>query len=148
MQSSLPFQHSQKAFLAKGDDAGKRIYIYLPRISTYRPPLDPGANWTWRDTDQKVWKLVPDNNENQQFYGYWRSRSDGSDFLKSFPYLLPSDPQGPPLPFRPGKTLGNRIVVTKGYDLLLHRLLTLRAGDVGQAQGVLITGQPGTGTSP
>jgi len=43
---------------------------------------------------------------------------------------------------------GNLILVTKEFDIMLHRLLDLRERDKwGDARGAVITGQPGTGAS-
>ena len=80
----------------------------------------------------------------QQFYEHWRKCPGASKFLNTFPYKLPL---GANLPFRPGNTSGDQILVTKSYDNMFHRLLRLRKKDKGRTRGVVLTGQPGVGMS-
>jgi len=90
----------------------------------------------------------------QQFYERWR---DGPKDFKfddkpddRFPYVLDLgvDPEGNSLlPFHDGDTSGNRILVTKSYENMFYRLLSLRQEDKGNARGAVITGQPGVGAS-
>jgi len=53
----------------------------------------------------------------------------------------------PPPPFRPNDTSGARILITKSYNDVFHRLLHLRQKDFGASRGAVLTGQPGTGAS-
>ncbi len=86
----------------------------------------------------------------QQFCDHWRDRSSGSNFLDQFPYKLSLGVDGlgaSLLPFGAGSTSENRILVTKSYDTMYHRLLLLRQDDEGDAKGAVLTGQPGIGAS-
>ena len=84
-----------------------------------------------------------------EFYQYWRSRPNDSNFRLEFPYLLPDDKKREvPLPCGSEESEGCQILVTRGYDVMFHRLLTHRIFRVGKPIGALITGQPGTGTFP
>ena len=86
----------------------------------------------------------------QEFYDLWRNSSTRPTFSERFPYVLElgASSKGVPfLPFYPERTTGNRVLVTKSYDDMLHRLLRLRKRDKGHKQGVVLTGQPGTGAS-
>ena len=78
----------------------------------------------------------------QQFYNHWRDISANSEFNKTFPYELPL---GTKPPVRPDSTSGNKIIVTKSYDDMFHRILSFRGNDQGPEKGVVLTGQPGTG---
>ena len=51
----------------------------------------------------------------------------------------------PLLPLLPGDTSTDRIVATKSYDDMFHRLVRLRRSDTGKTKGVVLTGQPGIG---
>jgi len=86
----------------------------------------------------------------QAFYDYWRDESASSHLSGMAPYELSLglDPQNKPLlPFRHRGTSG-RIVVTKTFADMLARILALRMKDSdGNSTGVVLTGQPGTGTS-
>ena len=55
---------------------------------------------------------------------------------------------GAPLVFRPNETTGNQILVTRAYDIMFHRLLTLRVMCESMTIGALITGHPGTSAFP
>jgi hypothetical protein len=91
---------------------------------------------------------VPDDNELQESYGYWRSRSDGSDSLERYLCQLLSNRLGPPLPFLPRKIVGNQVFVAMASDTMFYLLLDLHMGDFGLLRGALITGLPGAGASP
>jgi len=76
------------------------------------------------------------------------AHSTGSNFSKTFPYKLSlgKSPDGVPLlPFRPGRTSGDQILVTESYENTFRRLLHLRKNNEGDTQGVVLTGQPGIG---
>src|SRR5258707_15891664 len=108
----------------------------------------PDINWDWSDTNKGKWEAMTDNY--QQFCDHWRDRSSGSNFLDQFPYKLSLGVDGlgaSLLPFGAGSTSENRILVTKSYDAMYHRLLLLRQNDEGDAKGVVLTGQPGIGAS-
>ena len=84
----------------------------------------------------------------QKFYEKWDDESSSSKFRKEFPYELSlgTDQYGRSLlPFRDGSISGDKIVVTKSYDDMFHRLLRLRNKPYGR--GAVITGQPGIGGS-
>lgn len=53
------------------------------------------------------------------------------------------------MPYRyRGKDIeGNQILVTESYENLHNRILVTRGDDIGQSRGIVLTGQPGTGTS-
>jgi len=90
-------------------------------------------------------------NELQQFYEHWRESSTGSNFLNTFPYKLSlgMDSGGVShLPLHTYSTSENRILVTRSYENMFHRVLHLRNDDKGSAKGVVLTGQPGIGASP
>jgi len=87
----------------------------------------------------------------QRFYDHWRKPSTYSEFPKTFPSKLSLGVDSGSkslLPFRPGSTLGDQILVTKSYDDMFHRLLRLRKNDEGVMRGVVLTGQPSVSTSP
>ena len=92
----------------------------------------------------------------QQFYKKWDKKSSHSEFLETkFPYELSLGAHEPPpgadlkglplLPFRSEIMSGDKIVVTKSYDDMFHRLVDLRNKTYGR--GAVITGQPGIGGS-
>ena len=86
--------------------------------------------------------------EYQQFYEKWDDESSSSHFRDTFPYKLSLGVDqygGSLLPFRDASTLGGKILVTKSYDDMFHRLLRLRNKYYGR--GAVITGQPGIGGS-
>jgi len=88
--------------------------------------------------------------EYQQFYEYWSGSSASSKFLNKFPYKLSLgvDSDGASLlPFQSDRTSGSQILVTRTYDKIFDRLMTLRKKDKGAAKGAVLTGQPGTGAS-
>ena len=114
----------------------------------------PDINWVWSDTAKGKWEALTDKYhpfyKYQQFYDRWRDRSSGSNFLDQFPYKLSLgvDELGASLlPFGAGSTWENRILVTRSYDDMYHRLLLLRQNDEGDAKGAVLTGQPGIGAS-
>jgi len=84
----------------------------------------------------------------QAFYDYWRDKSASSHLSKTPPYDLPLglDLQNEPfLPFLPETEI---ICVTRAFVDMSARILALRMEDYGgQSAGVVLTGQPGTGTS-
>ena len=80
----------------------------------------------------------------RRFYKHWRKRSTVSKFQSTFPYELPL---GVVLPFCPGSTSENKIIVTKSYDHMFHRVLRFRENDEGRTKGIVLTGQPGIGVS-
>ena len=84
----------------------------------------------------------------QQFYKYWKDHFADHDYSNSkFPYSLSLGKDGTYLPFRLDSTSGGRILVTKSYDDMFHRLLRLRESDKGDKKGAVVTGQPGIGAS-
>src|SRR5258708_10563390 len=107
----------------------------------------PDIKWDWLDTDKAKWEVKTD--KYQQFYEHWRDGSTGSNFLSLFPYKLSLgvDGHGASLLRFAGSTSGNRILVTKAYDDMYHRLMLLRKDDDGEAKGAVLTGQPGIGAS-
>ncbi len=114
----------------------------------------PDINWVWSDTAKGKWEALTDKYhpfyKYQQFYDRWRDRSSGSNFLDQFPYKLSLgvDENGASLlRFGPDSTSRNRILVTKAYDDMYHRLMLLRRDDDGEAKGAVLTGQPGIGAS-
>ena len=110
----------------------------------------PDSNWAWPVKAKELWKLEKETKEWQEFYDHWRNSPTGPLSSEEFPYVLDLgvDSQGTPLlPFYSHRTTGNRILVTKSYNDMLHRLLRLRKRDRGNRKGVVLTGQPGTGAS-
>ncbi len=91
----------------------------------------PDNEWTWSDTDKGKWDVNID--EYQQFYGLWRDGSAGPNFLSLFPYKLSLGVDGKG---------ASRILITKSYDDMYHRLMHLRQNDKGNAKGAVLTGQP------
>ena len=84
----------------------------------------------------------------QKFYEKRDGVSSRSEFEKPIPYdlSLGMDQHGKPLlPFRYSGISGAKILVTKSYDDMFHRILGLR-NDI-RERGVVLTGQPGTGGS-
>ena len=93
----------------------------------------------------------------QKFYEKWDDKSSRSKFLETkFPYELSLGAHEPPpgadskgvplLPFRNEIMSGDKILVTKSYDDMFHRLVRLR--NEYEGRGAVITGQPGIGGSP
>jgi len=82
--------------------------------------------------------------ERQQFYEHWRKIPTDFYSHDTFPCELLL---GVGVPFRPDSTLENRILVTKSYDDMFHRISDLRKNDKGRHRGVVLTGQPGIGAS-
>ena len=85
----------------------------------------------------------------QEFCENWDNQSASSKFRNTFPYKLSLGVGlcGRSLaPYCPDQ-LGGQIVVTKAYDDMFHRLLSLRKDDKGYRRGAVITGQSGTGGS-
>ena len=80
----------------------------------------------------------------QRFYECWR-QSDGSEFDHEFPYELSLGQVS--LPFRVNLTLEDQIPVTEAYNFLFYRIMGIRIRREGRTGGVVITGQPGIGTS-
>ena len=93
----------------------------------------------------------------QKFYEHWDKSSSGSKFRNKFPYELSLGAHEPPpgadskdvplLPFRKDSLSGDKILVTKPYDDMFHRLLDLRNNDKGYRRGAVLAGQPGIGGS-
>jgi len=82
-----------------------------------------------------------------QFYEHWRKPSAPANFLSEFPYTLSLgvDSNNQCLvPFRSDES-SDKILVTRSYNTLFHRLLRLRAADIGYTKGAVLTGQPGSG---
>jgi len=77
-----------------------------------------------------------------------RDRSTtGPEFRNTFPYKLSlgAFPDGTAvLPFHADDTVGGRILVTESYYKLFNRIMAYRKDG---KRGVVLTGQPGTGTS-
>jgi hypothetical protein len=85
----------------------------------------------------------------QKFYEHWRNNSTESSFFnKEFSYTLSLGVDSSCVPFSNNGALGDRILITKAYDDMFHRLLRRRAEDEGNARGAVLTGQPGVGASP
>ncbi|EIM89619.1 uncharacterized protein STEHIDRAFT_108317 [Stereum hirsutum FP-91666 SS1] len=123
MPESPPFDSTaEESFLELGADTNK-------------------SNWTW----SKKSKWEAEEGEYQQFYDHWRDRIFPTS--QTFPYVLHlgvDDDGEPLLPFHGKDTTGNRILVTKSYDDMFHRILRFRATGE-RHHGVVITGQPGSG---
>ena len=90
------------------------------------------------------------SNGYQDFYDHWLDKTAGSRFSDTFPYNLSlgvDSRNEPLLPFRPRGTSGG-ILVTKTFGDMFDRILSLRMSDTnGSSSGVVLTGQPGSGTS-
>ena len=70
-------------------------------------------------------------------------------FYKEPPYELSigaNENARPLLPLQPKSTSESRILVTKAYNDMLHRLLRIRMS--GNKTGAVLIGQPGIGASP
>ena len=91
----------------------------------------------------------------QQFYKKWDKKSSHSEFLETkFPYELSLGAHEPPpgadlkglplLPFRSEIMSGDKIVVTKSYDDMFHRLHT-QSGDRRDLGGRVIDRPGGRG---
>jgi hypothetical protein len=92
------------------------------------------------------WEVVTDSW--QQFYEHWHNSFASSKFRNSFLYIseLGVNPEGKSLlPFNADDTSEGRIVITESYNDMFRRILYLRKVDKGNARGVVLTGQPGTG---
>ena len=110
----------------------------------------PDSNWAWPVEAKKLWELEKETKEWQGFCDHWRNSPTGPLFSENFPYVLDLgvNSEGVPLlPFYSDRTARNRILVTKSYNDMLHRLLRLRKHDQGDRRGAVLTGQPGTGAS-
>jgi len=84
----------------------------------------------------------------QQFYDHWRdSPSKFRDTSTTYTLSLMDPDIESKLSISPKHTTGNKILVTRAYEDMHHRLLRLRGNDKGRTQGVVITGQPGIGGS-
>ena len=86
----------------------------------------------------------------QEFYNKWRGVGSSSEFHNEFPYQLSLGQDAcnkPLLPFRSDVPIGHRLLVTKPYNDLFHRILEKRRMDKGVTRGVVVTGQPGVGAS-
>ena len=86
----------------------------------------------------------------QEFYQRCRDSSTRPKFSDEFPYKLSLGTKSDGselLPFHSGSTFGGQILVTESYDKLFHRILSFRRADKGDTNGVVLTGQPGTGAS-
>ena len=84
--------------------------------------------------------------EYREFYEHWRKSS-----VVHFPETFPSElhlklGKNHQLPLNHSIPEG-RIIVTKAFDDMFHRILRLRARDTGSQKGVVLTGQPGIGVS-
>lgn len=90
--------------------------------------------------DKNEWEVADD--ECQQFYGHWHDLHN-FDFPTQFPYRLSL---GGVSPIRPHDTKENVILITKSYNDIFHRILRLRHVFLGNTRGVVLNGQPGTGT--
>ncbi|KAF9779871.1 hypothetical protein BJ322DRAFT_1086969 [Thelephora terrestris] len=114
--------------------------------ATLRRWDDSDRNWAWPDRDRRTWKIASDGY--QLFYQQWLAQSSRSKLFKTAPYELSlgADEHGTPLlPFHASDTSQGKILVTKSYEDTFIRILNLRESDLGQARGVVFTGQPGTG---
>lgn len=117
--------------------------MYDGPTPTTPPSLERDWEWIGRDG----WTQPVDNEEwrqYQQFYDTWRGATIPSEFETKLPYVL-SLVESPPayIPDQPS------ILVTETYEKLLHRILCIRRRDAEERfrNGILLTGQPGTGTS-
>jgi hypothetical protein len=94
------------------------------------------------------WNLA--TGEWQEFYKLWRNSSTRPAFPNKVPEILNlglSSKGEPLLDYHPKGTVGSRILITKSYEDMFHRLLYLRQRDKGDSTGAVLTGQPGTGAS-
>ena len=108
-----------------------------------RQSLHLDANWNWSDRKKSYWEECEDDG---YLKFYMHCRHGGLKFLDTFPYKLSLGawPDGTAfLPFHPEDTTGGQILVTESYNKLFSRIMAHRA--TGE-RGVVITGQPGTGT--
>ena len=82
----------------------------------------------------------------QQFYDYWRDNPyNFPDTSTTYALSLMPPDFNLKLPINPTGTTGNKILVTRAYEDMYHRLLRLHGNDKGRTQGAVITGQPGIG---
>jgi len=102
----------------------------------------PDDNWAWPDRNSGWDKVAVE--KFQKFYDHWRTTPTDFDSHVEFPYKLPL---GAGMPFNPGTTSENQILVTKSYNNIFHRILRLRENFLGTNKGVVLTGQPGVGAS-
>ena len=90
-------------------------------------------------------------NRFQGFYDIWRNGTADSEFRDKFPYKL-SLGRGlaqESLPdFLPNPESGAKILVTESYEHMFLRILDFRMKDSGFKKGLVLTGQPGIGSSP
>ena len=90
------------------------------------------------DTDKLKWE---ETEEYQEFYKHWYDSFAGCDFPNEFPYELSLA-----VDLVDVSPSGKRILVTKSYDDMFHRLMHLRDNDIdGDAKGAVLIGQPGIG---
>lgn len=108
----------------------------------FLPVVENG--WIWSDEDKAQWQPGPSSV--QEFYAKWRGATLPDH--TSLPYEIEvglHEDGTPLLPFHAHDTAETRILITKTYEDIFHRLLDLRR--VGKSSmGAVITGQPGTGT--
>ena len=139
------FSPDEAAFLEQGKDAGMHISLVnkVPMlITTCRGPVGLA-----RQRQRAV------AGSGRQLPGILqqvaRCRSS-SEFHNEFPYQLSLGQDAcnkPLLPFRSDVPIGHRLLVTKPYNDLFHRILEKRRMDKGVTRGVVVTGQPGVGAS-
>lgn len=114
----------------------------LMPLLRFLPVVENG--WTWSDEDKAQWQPGP--SLVQQFYAKWRGATLPEH--TSLPYEIEvglHEDGTPLLPFHAHATSESRILITKTYEDIFHRLLDLRRVDKSTG-GAVITGQPGTGT--
>ena len=127
-------------------DDGEYICVCISHTRADHPPPSE-ANWKW--DFRGGWTEPTDDlelNQYQQFYKAWRVGDEAarpSKFETKFPYELSFGDSPPPY-------LSNQpsILVTETYETLLRRILRIRQRDkTGDEKGIVLLGQPGTGTS-
>jgi len=97
--------------------------------------------------DKNHWEEEGGNRGYTKFYMHCLDPSNGPKFRTTIPYKLSfgAFPDGKAiLPFHLKDTTGGRILVTQSYYKLFRRIMDHRATG---GEGVVLTGQPGTGTS-
>ena len=80
----------------------------------------------------------------QEFYNKWRS--EPLQQSSRYPYVVALETDDVVRSFLWSGVTVNKIIVTEAYEAMYHRIVNIREDQSGR--GVLLTGQPGIGTSP
>lgn len=136
-----------QTLLSAGVDAGEHIHLLQVSYRTVMTltniePFRTDSNWTWSAQNQALWTQT--DTLYQDFYDKWRG-SEPALYnpidTNIVPYVL--NVGGPTT-----KDGDATILVTASFVEMLQRILLLRSDVLNQridAQGVVITGQPGIG---